>query len=427
MSQSVDRRTALGAIGAFVGHTACGGSASPLSPSPPEAPAATRDGRFLQDINRLAQELPRLHMNLFFRTPRETFEREVEALRARVSSSTDAELVAGLCRLAALPRDAHTGVSVFQYPAFRRLPIRLRSFSDGLHVTSVGPAAAPALGARVLSVGEFPAADLLPAIAPFVSHENESWLHTNGINYLVIPELLAAARVAPSADRLAVLFRRADGVEFTLTLDAAPSGQDGPFVEAPLTAPPLYRQRTGENYWTTWTTDDVLYVAYNRCQNAAENMTSFARRVFDEVDRRPPRAFVIDLRNNAGGDSSVADPLIAGLRSRRFLADTGRLFSFIGGTTFSSALMNAITLKRELNATLVGAPTGGKPNAYGEVRSFSLNNVGLPVSYSVKYFRLWPEGDPESLFPDVAAPVSSSDHFSGRDPALEAVRTRVGG
>jgi hypothetical protein len=48
------------------------------------------------------------------------------------------------------------------------------------------------------------------------------------------------------------------------------------------------------------------------------------------------------------------------------------------------------------------------------------------VSYSVKFFRSWPDGDPESLFPDIAAAVSSSHYLEGRDPALEAVAVRLG-
>jgi hypothetical protein len=43
-----------------------------------------------------------------------------------------------------------------------------------------------------------------------------------------------------------------------------------------------------------------------------------------------------------------------------------------------------------------------------------------------KFFRAWPEGDPESLFPDVPATISSTEYREGRDPALDAVFTRLG-
>ena len=34
--------------------------------------------------------------------------------------------------------------------------------------------------------------------------------------------------------------------------------------------------------------------------------------------------------------------------------------------------------------------------------------------------------DPESLFPDITAAVSSADYLGGRDPAMEAVAIRLG-
>jgi hypothetical protein len=92
----------------------------------------------------------------------------------------------------------------------------------------------------------------------------------------------------------------------------------------------------------------------------------------------------------------------------------------IGPRTASSALLNAIQLRRSTAAILVGQPTGHKPNAYGEIKTFELPNCGLPVSYSTKLFQTV-EGDPPALMPDIHVAVSSVDYFAGHDPVLEAV------
>jgi hypothetical protein len=72
------------------------------------------------------------------------------------------------------------------------------------------------------------------------------------------------------------------------------------------------------------------------------------------------------------------------------------------------------------NAILVGEPTGGKPNSYGEVRFLTLFNSMMTVQYSTKYFSLYPEDLP-SIYPDVYAEPSFADFIECRDAALEAI------
>jgi hypothetical protein len=81
--------------------------------------------------------------------------------------------------------------------------------------------------------------------------------------------------------------------------------------------------------------------------------------------------------------------------------------------------MHAVVLKEQLGATLVGEPTGQKPNAYGEIRWLVLPNSRIAVRYSTKYWRTASD-DPPSLEPDVFVSATSSDYFDMRDPALEA-------
>ena len=63
---------------------------------------------------------------------------------------------------------------------------------------------------------------------------------------------------------------------------------------------------------------------------------------------------------------------------------------------------------------------GGRPNAYGEDRSFTLPNSRLVVSVSTRYYRLVQENTP-SLLPDQEIDLSWPDFLVGRDPVLEWV------
>jgi C-terminal processing protease CtpA/Prc len=129
---------------------------------------------------------------------------------------------------------------------------------------------------------------------------------------------------------------------------------------------------------------------------------------------------VIDLRGNSGGDSEIIKPLIQALKKHPSLSDKGHLYVLIGGHTFSSGADGALYLRNHLNAILVGKPTGGKPNSYGEIKGIKLPNSQLVVFYPVKWFKLVPDGDPPSVEPDIVVGTSLNDILDGRDPMLEA-------
>ena len=83
--------------------------------------------------------------------------------------------------------------------------------------------------------------------------------------------------------------------------------------------------------------------------------------------------------------------------------------------------MNAAQLKTRAGATLVGTPTGGSANHYGEIQSFTLEYLPLTVYYSTKYFEMLPGGPEGSLMPDIEVERTLTDYVSGKDAALQAV------
>jgi len=68
---------------------------------------------------------------------------------------------------------------------------------------------------------------------------------------------------------------------------------------------------------------------------------------------------------------------------------------------------------------LMGSPTGGKPNGYGNVQNLYLPNSLVPISYSTRHFRIIEGSDPASLLPHVMVEPRIEDLRAGRDPLLE--------
>ncbi len=168
----------------------------------------------------------------------------------------------------------------------------------------------------------------------------------------------------------------------------------------------------------------TLYFKYNRCADDPAADMTFAKLMEGTLafmKTKPVERFVLDLRDNGGGDSNIAAPLIAALAAHPTLNVRGRLFVLIGRHTFSSAVLNTLELKARTQALLVGEPTGGRPNHYGEVRHLTLPRTGWKISYSTKYFTTpLVKGDPDALVPDLPVEVTGVEWFSSRDPVMEA-------
>ncbi len=374
-----------------------------------EAPAASD---WQVDLDYLAAELPARHVDLFFRLSQPAFRSRVAALRKRAPAMSDVEVLVELSRIIAAIGDGHTRTDALQ--RFDRVPLRLMWFDEGLYVVGVATEHAWAHGRRVVRVGTRDIDDVIADVTALIPHDNESHLRGQLPEYLVAPALLGAlgmsAHYTLAAD---------DGTTRTLDLAEATPGADVAWTSGTGTAPPMYLSNPRAHYWNA-PIDDAVYLQYNQCANATDvPFARFATGMLAYLDQHRTERVVIDLRHNGGGDSSVIAPLVAGLAARERYRTPGAVAVIIGRHTFSSAVLNALELKSKLGAVLVGEPTGGKPNHYGEVERLTLPKSGLHVWYSTKKFQLVP-GDPDAVAPDVPVPVTASAFFSGADPALRA-------
>ena len=108
-----------------------------------------------------------------------------------------------------------------------------------------------------------------------------------------------------------------------------------------------------------------------------------------------------------------------GLAQRETFRRPGSIIVLISRHTFSSAMMNALHFRQRLKAVLIGSPTGGSPNHFGEVRSFLLPHCQWNVQYSTKLFKLTNDGA-KTVKPDLDVEWTAKEFFAGRDPVLEA-------
>ncbi|HMV51937.1 MAG TPA: hypothetical protein PLD20_23475 [Blastocatellia bacterium] len=393
-----------------------------------------------EDLRFLATELPRLHANAFFQLPQSEFQRQVNELDAAVSSLPGHVIIARMTAIVASIGDAHTSLNwATGIQPFRRYPLSLRVLQDQVYVTAVGAlpressrggaSYARALGARLTYIGETDIEQAGRRIATLVSAENLPWLKFRITDSIITPEILHALGLIADPERARFTFEQPGGKPFDLIFNPASRSVSLPGLAAPFltrTPIPLARTRpTTQFYWFEYLESArTVYFQYNRCAEMPTlPFANFLPQLLAVLDSRPVAKLVVDLRQNTGGNSAILLPFINALRSRSALNQRNVLFTAIDNGTFSSGMLNAINMQTQTQTTLIGEPTGGKPNAYGEVKTLTLPNSRLTVSYSTRFFQTV-SGDPPSLMPGVPVELTANDLFAGRDPVLETILSR---
>ena len=343
----------------------------------------------------------------------------MDALAGRITDSTDQQLVGEIAKVLATLQDGHTTMPAYQNAiGYTTLPLRLQYFlDDGFYVTQAGGNALPALGLRLVAINGVSTQELLDRIAPYISRENSYWLLAQAPPYLVVPELLTLLGAANApVDPVRYEF------EGGLTLSLRPQSVTlASYPRRSNPRPPLYRRNPGLNYWFEVLEEGkTIYIQYNVCQeDPALPMTKFAADVVEAA--KAATRIVFDLRNNSGGNSSVINPLLEALVQAvldgRFIPSRGS-YAIIARNTFSSGLLNAITLAQN-GVKLVGEPTGNAPNSYGEVKSFVTPNFRLTYSVASKRFSFPALAAFPYLPPDVSVPFPASALGLEADPWLD--------
>lgn len=382
-----------------------------------------------EDIDALIRELPQRHKNAFFKVSKEQFEQAAADLSAKVPTLTDAQIVIGLSALTAMLGDGHTSIAIdFARWNLRPYPVFPRTFSDGVFIVQTAANRADLLGAQVLAIDETPIEQVIEHLAGVISHDNEWALKNALVNWLSLAEALNAVGVVADMDHAKFHIRDAQGAERTLELAPLPVSlaqarmvpmkalPNVPAADLPLS----YQRRTASNWFELLADPAALYVRYDRCADDKDkSVEQFSTEALEAIGNQNVRTVIVDLRRNGGGNSELLRPLVQGLAKWKKNTPDAKIAVLIGRNTFSSAVMNAVELRRDAGAALYGEPTGGKPNHFGETRTFELPNSKIAVQYSTKFFKMQDEDTP-GVMPDVMVELSSSDYIAARDPILQA-------
>jgi hypothetical protein len=351
--------------------------------------------------------------------PPEGFEPAIAALKEKLPALSSADVVLELMRIHAGARVAHNSIGIPGKMGFEnRLPVTFRWYADGLAIVAATNAYRQIIGTRVLRVGTMTPDELLAGVTPLIAQENKAWVREQSVRLLVLDPVLSRLGLKENDGSVQLLVEDQLAGRREVSLLSTSKREDQENFRKVRAVPPVVYAGGGQRYyWHRYLEDSrTMFVQYNVCAKDPKlPMDEFARQVGQDLGSQPIDRVVLDLRFNGGGDSRVINPLKDVLTPR-----LGRkVYVLIGPGTFSSAILNAIQLKRR-GAILVGEPTGGTPSGYGEVKTMTLPNSKLQVRFTSKFFSAPKLLETDSLEPDILAPLTFRDALAGRDAVLEA-------
>lgn len=408
-----------------------------------DAPPAAVD--WAGDLAALRRELPARHKDLFFSVPPAEFERQLDTLSAALPLASDLATALRLQEIVVSLGDDHTAVDWTPLAAEGTIfPLGLHWFTDGWRVLVAPENQASLLGRKVVAIGGVPMPEIEQRGARLLSRDNP-WLVKHRLPN-ILPFAGVLQHLGLAADNRVVVTCADEAGQPTDTVVPFVASADQRKVKRVQYRPatPPYSTANQRPILKThlFAADRIYYIHYNRCEGreTAERLGDKKRAAelpsladgFAKIlaELRPllrsgqAEKIVFDVQFNPGGASDFGSRFARDLAALPDLREPGRVFVIVGRRTFSSAIINAMDFKELLGAVIVGEPTSGTPDHFGEVRQFTLPSSHLRVGYSTKRF-----GDAAAAFvplqPDLVAAMSFADYAAGHDAALEAVRHYV--
>lgn len=373
---------------------------------------------FREDLEFLRVTLPSNHINLFAKISKNEFEERIEQIKSKVDILNEDTFHRELRELMVAIGDEHTRVEPVGFFSYT-LPMGFTIFNEGIFVTEA--VQSDLLLARLVKINGVAIEEVIQQFKKIIPSHNNSFFYTMLQFDINNTHSIKSLGLTDTKKEVLYTFEKRDNslIEIKIELDPkAKTHKADQFSK-------ILAHSDKKDYWYKYDEDkNLIYFNYMNCKDSKDNpFEQFNNELFELIETKQPTALILDLRYNGGGNSAVISPFLTKLKNS-YLNKKGNLYILIGKMTFSSALLNAIDLKRNFKSILIGEPTAGSINHYGEIKGFTLPNTKTAVIYSTKYFEQW-KGHNGSLNPDVTTSYSVENFNECKDEALEYIYSRI--
>jgi tetratricopeptide (TPR) repeat protein len=402
---------------------------------------------WLEDLNYVTKTLIDHHPNVYYRISKDHFELTVEKAKQKIKRSrTDEECLTAIRQVVASIYDGHTILGVNNLPGYQDIfPVRMYEFSDGIYVTGIADEFAKCVGAKVIKIGRLSAEEAFARAGTLAFGDNEFYKKEQAPLVVITGKFAYGLGITEVVDRYPLLIESDNGKRKEIILSPVTSsgasnmlrGMDiGPggisfasaFTGTEKERPFYLKQLDGKhNYWFMHDKEHrAIFMQFNLVLDQQdESFAEFYKRMFAYIDENANSIdeFILDLRFNNGGNGSIVLPFLNEIIKRDNINQPGHFYTIIGRRSFSAAVLLVAEMMVHTQTLLIGEPTGAAQNMFSDmVNRGTLPNCGTSLIVSSEIFNIsWPGGKNWIISPHFPVPFSSSDFFSGNDPALDAI------
>ncbi len=397
-----------------------------------------------EDINYLEKHLLETHTDLFHTLTADNFHQEIQVLKQDLKRLSKEEIIIRLAKIVSSVKDGHTRLWLIPNAKnkFSFYPFQSFIFNDGWYIIGAEKKHQEYVGARITHINGVHTDTIIKKITPLIPQDNKWQVKATLPIYASIPEVLVALKIIETSSRPNIRVKTRQGIKIfnpkpvkaiqTIWKDLFWSTEyrRNIFKSEPLLfardtlQTPLYLQQRPDWVWYEYLPDNkMMYVHYDAiANNDNEGLSQLYDRLFRDLDKVQAEKLVLDLRHNGGGNNMLNKDLILKIIKHDRLNRFGKLFVITSRFTFSAASHLVLELEKYTNALLIGEPTGGRPNHFGDARSFRLPNSQLRISASSVY---WQNSTPfdqrEASFPYLYVPLDFDHYTNNEDPVLQAI------
>jgi len=374
---------------------------------------------------------------------------------------TDPEFYMAVRRLVGLAENGHSNVSSGPiYRQFGLLPLRTYWFSDGLYVVRARRQYEALLGTRITAIEGTPLEELESRLMEFHGGNRGAFRRFAAPPLMLSPALLHAIGLAANPGELALSLVGSDGEAFAATVaaESAPvgAGRDAAWrllVATPLRGEgddwlavrgrdaelPLYFRDRGQRFRYVRLDGEIAYIQLRaNIGRPGDTLKDFTDRVRRQIEGDPPRAIILDNRQNGGGDLTRSADFA--LRLPGLVRDGGTVYVLTDHATFSAGIYTSFFPKiaDPEHTVVVGEQVGDFTRFWAEAPgSVTLPDSGIRIGYATQmhdigdgchdpaicHMTRFPQWNIAvgRLEPDVPVGTTFADFEAGGDPVLERV------